>query len=220
MKPRLPYATAAGWLAVAALAWPWAALDRAAGGPRGRPAPAADAGPLARWLGPLGGLAASVEWVRFTAAVGRGADAAAAAHAARALALDPGAPEGWLFYAQHLVFDRAAAMQERDRARRTAAARAGLGVLRLGEERSRDPGLLALLGGDIAVFLAERVPLDLDWDGGAEALLDAADAAYARAALQGHSGAHERRARLAEVRHGAPPPRATGQDSERESGGG
>ncbi len=194
---------ALGWLAVALLLWPWAACADGA-----RPRPSAAGGPLARWLGPLGGLAASVEWVRFTAAVGRGADAAAAAHAARALALDPGAAEGWLFYAQHLVFDRAATMQERDRARRTAAARAGLGVLRLGETRAREPGVLALVGGDIALFLAERVPLDLDWEGGAGALLDAADAAYARAATYGRSDAAERRAALAAARRGLEGPGA------------
>jgi len=147
--------TLAAWALVALLAWPWAAASRGADAVGARP-PGPGAGPVARWLGPVAALAASWEWVRWTTALRRGELARAHTHAARALALDPVSPEGWLTLAQHLVFDRSAAAVEPDLRRRTAFARAGLDVLRQGEARSRDAAGLALIGGDIAVFLAQR----------------------------------------------------------------
>jgi hypothetical protein len=208
------------WALVALLAWPWApASERAA--VDGAPSAESAADPFGRWLGPVAALAASFEWVRWTTALGRGELARAHTHAARALALDPASPEGWLTLAQHLVFDRSAAVMEPDRGRRTAFARAGLDVLRRGEARSRDAAGLALIGGDLAVFLAERAGAalpsqgadwigaapepelavhDLDWPGGPSALLDEAKACYTRARELGHPDAAERLERLRTIR--------------------
>lgn len=184
-----------GWALVAALSWPWFGTQR--------PPIQGDTGLAGRWLGPIASLAASAEWVRWNTAVRRGAPERAWRHAERALALDPRSPQGWTLIAQHLVFDRAAAEVERDPARRVRFARAGLDLLRRGEERSSDPDALAVVAGDLAVFLAERAASDLPWTGGADALLDEAEAAYGRAAARGLAAAAGRLTRLRETRRAA-----------------
>lgn len=181
-----------GWGLVALCAWPWFP-------PPERPA-LGEAGPLTRWLGPIGSLAASAEWVRWNSAMRHGDTERAYLHAGRALALDPRSPVGWSTLGQHLVFDRSAAALERDPAQRGPWARAGLDVLREGEARSSDPAALALIAGDLAVFLSERAGGDLPWPGGAAALLDEAAASYARALAFGHPKAGERIAQLAVLR--------------------
>ncbi|MEZ6016367.1 MAG: hypothetical protein R3F49_14715 [Planctomycetota bacterium] len=166
-----------------------------AGGARGA------RGPLGRWLGPIAGLAASAEWVRWNSALRAGEPERAYTIAARALALDPTSPQGWSTLGQHLILDRSAAVMEPDRARRATWAKAGLDVLRQGEGRSRDPAALALIGGDLAAYLAERD--DLDWPLGAPDLLDLAEAAYLRANAAGHPQAEGRIERIRAFRRAA-----------------
>ncbi len=95
-------------------------------------------------LGPVAGVAAGVEWVRFDAALARGRPDLAYRRAERALALDPGATDGWSYYASHLVYDRGSPSHEPDPARRWAWIRAGLDVLRRGEATARAPEELVL----------------------------------------------------------------------------
>jgi hypothetical protein len=183
------------WTAVALAAYPWAPP----------PPPPPGAGPIARWLGPVGSLAASVEWVRWGFAVQHGDASTAYAAAARALALDPVSPKGWLQLGQHLVLERSSPHLEPERSARASWVRRGFDVLRRGEERSSDGPGLAMVQGDLMVFLTARVGLDLEWPGGIDALLAEADGAYTRAAALGHPDAAERRRALAEKRRSAAP---------------
>lgn len=190
------------------LAWPWWP-------PPARPA--TEGATLVRWLGPVASLASSFELVRWNTALRRGEPERAYTLAGRALALDPRSPMGWLDVGQHLILDRSSAEMERDPKRRAAWARAGLDLLRRGEERSVDPAALAVIGGDLAGFLAERTARDLTWPGGAEALLDEARASYERAERHGHPEAAERLSMLARVRARGAGDLATREDEATES---
>lgn len=144
-------------------------------------------------LGPIAGVAAGVEWVRFDAALSRGRTDLAYRRAERALALDPAATGGWSYYASHLVFDRGSASVEEDPARRWAWIRAGLDVLERGERTARAPEELVLYRAIVHRAVAE---------GGGSPELDAAghaalaDALFADAAARGLDLAAEARESL------------------------
>ena len=176
------------WILALGLLLPWP-LDRAS--EAGRP------GSLgARLLGPLGSLAASVEWVRFDQNLARGEYERAYLAAERALALDPASTDGWLMLGQHLIFDRGSLLLEPDPARRVEAIQAGLAVLDEGAERCRSGAVLRLIRGQtLALFLADLAsqgPEVLPWPGGEGAALAEGLEDLERAAQLGHPRAHER----------------------------
>jgi hypothetical protein len=174
MRLRGVLARVLGWTACVALA-AWAGvLDRR---------PPARGGVAVRLAEPFAALAASVEWIRFDAALDAGRAATAYARAERALSLAPRASEGWLYLAGHLAFERASVEAESDPARRRAWIRAALDLLERGEESAGEPGRLALERGLILVAAGDRP--ELGWPGGAAAARTEARAAFQRAAALG-----------------------------------
>jgi hypothetical protein len=176
--PRARVFRLAAWLAVLALLVPWE---------RAPEEPAAPSSIPRRLLGPVASLAASVQWVRFDVALRDGAPERAYAIAETALALDPGAHQGWYTLARHLVFDRASRESEPDPPERRRWIRAGLDVLERGEPLARDPGELAFARAQILAFYVAVIPeAELHWPGGAEAALEAGIATFERSAALGH----------------------------------
>jgi hypothetical protein len=149
-----------------------------------------------RLLGPIADLAATIQWVRVDEAENAGRPELADARAATALDISPGEPSGWIYYGQHLIYDRASPLREPDPAGRERWVRAGLALLARGEKESRRPGQVALARG--AVFLAlasvdDAVrPLPISR---VEALIAAADA-FDRSAADGEPLAAEFGARV------------------------
>lgn len=174
---------------------PWAAgpPPRAAGGPL----PV-----LARWLGPIGSLAATVQWVRADAAFRRNDDVVGFARAELALALDPGATGTWSLFAQRQIIDRAAPSREPSPELRRDWIAAGRATLRRGATTAREPEELGFLEGLLLVMTAERDP-ELGWPGGERALLEEARRAFERAARAGHPHGAEMAERVDELAHGA-----------------
>jgi hypothetical protein len=136
----------------------WATVPEDARGSPDRPV-----APMERVLGPIAGLAASVQWVRFDLAVRRGDAARAYAHAESALRLAPGDPGGWIFLAHHLVYDRASILREPDREARARWVQAGLGTLERGQTRCRQPGALLFERGIALAFQASLSDEDRAW---------------------------------------------------------
>jgi len=174
------------WLIVAALLVPWSGSAR-------RPAP--HDSPTARLLGPIGSLAASVEWVRFDLALRAGRNERAYARAESALRLDPVSPEGWLTLGRHMITLRGSAANEADVGRRMRWWRAGLDLLARGEEQSNAPGELALAQGVYLAFYVDEFLAADDWmpdlwPGGRLAALREALEALERAEAHGHPRAH------------------------------
>jgi hypothetical protein len=142
-------------------------------------------------LGPIAELAAAAQWVRVDAAWAEGRLDLYDARAAFALRLAPGDPNGWIYYAHNLVYDRASPAREPDRAVREHWVRAGLDVLAEGERQSRSPGRLAFQQAIVFLSLAQMDepdrPLPITR---AEAWTSAAEA-FERAALAGEPLAAE-----------------------------
>lgn len=154
-----------------------------------------------RLLGPIAELAAVAQWVRADAAWADGRVDLYDARAEFALRLAPGDPNGWIYYAHNLVYDRASPARESDRAVREQWVRAGLDVLAEGEQRSRSPGRLAFQSAIVFLSLAqmdeEDRPLPISraeaWTRAAEAFERAAQAGEPLAAEAAESARHEAR---------------------------
>ncbi|MDZ4772812.1 MAG: hypothetical protein SGI72_06710 [Planctomycetota bacterium] len=108
-----------------------------------------------RLLGPIAGLAAAAEWVRADAAWAHGRIDLYDARAEFALALAPRDPNGWAYYAHHLVYDRASPRRARLLEEREVWVRAGLAVLERGESVCREPGRLAFRRAIVFLSLAQ-----------------------------------------------------------------
>jgi len=146
---------------------------------------------LQRILGPFASLVASIEWARFDFALRRGENAQAYARAETALRLDPSAPEGWIFLAHHLLYERASLLREPQAAARRPWIEAGFEILARGERASRDPGAILFERGVALAFLGSLADEDRAWPASAtEAWALAADA-FDRSATCGHPGAAE-----------------------------
>ncbi|MCP3918303.1 MAG: hypothetical protein GY711_22375 [bacterium] len=183
------------WLVVLVLLVPWS-------GPRERDV--AHGSPLARLLGPIGSLAASVQWVRFDLALRAGRTERAYARAESALRLDPVSPEGWLTLGRHLITVRGSSATEQYDDRRMRWMRAGLDLLRRGEDVTNAPGELALAQGVYLAFFVDEVLAAVDgvdrsnrsrylnflWPGGRLGALREAIEAFERAEAHGHPRAH------------------------------
>jgi len=139
-----------------------------------------DAPVLVRLLGPIATVAASAQWVRVDLAIRAGREGLALARARTALALDPGASEGWIFLTRHLALELASPTRESDPEVRAAWLRAADELARLGEEHAREPGELALWRG-LFLYTAATLDPDTRWPGGRRALLGEAERAFARA---------------------------------------
>lgn len=182
-----------GWVAVLALL----VLSL---GPDGRAAGRSPArSPIERLLGPVASLAASVQWVRVDVALRHGEEARAYAMAETALRIDPSDPEGWIFLAHHLIYERASLLREPDAARRAAWIRAGLETLARGERSSRDPGAILFERGVALAFLGSLEDRDRAWPASAQEAWSLAADAFDRAAAAHHPSAAEA-ARLARQR--------------------
>ncbi|MEM7270560.1 MAG: hypothetical protein AAF401_15080, partial [Pseudomonadota bacterium] len=119
-----------------------------------------------RALGPLAGLAAGGAWVRADVAQRAGRDELFYARAERALALQPSATQGWIFFAHHLVFDRASlerAPSEANAGVREHWIRAGVALLERGEATAAEPAELVFDRGLIFTYLAALEPEDRAW---------------------------------------------------------
>ena len=103
-----------------------------------------EASSLRRLWGPFAGLAARVQWVRVHEAMLDGRPDLVWQRAETAIALDPGATDGYLLLARHLFFDHASLNRETEPERRVAWMEAAFGVAERGEAAARDPGALAL----------------------------------------------------------------------------
>lgn len=167
------------WLGVAGL-FAWAFVPPDAGGAR----PAARS-PAERLLGPVASLAASVQWVRFDAALRRGETGRAYARAELALRLDPSEPRGWIFLARHLVYERGSLLREPDRAARARWVEAGLDTLRRGEPLTRDPGALLFERGVMLAFQASLSDEDRAFPREETEAWEQASEAFAAAAATG-----------------------------------
>lgn len=133
---------------------------------------------VARLLGPVRGLAATVQWVRFNEERTHGRFDLAYEHAESALELDPRAPAGWMVLAHHLAFDRGAPGMAPDDASRLFWFEAGLAVLERGREQVADPADLWFLRGTFLAAQAEYEAEDCVWPGGPGAALLEAAAAF------------------------------------------
>ena len=160
-----------------------------------RPLPA-----LARWLGPIGNLAAGLQWVRADTAFRRNDDIVGFARAELALALDPGATGTWSLLAQRQMLQRAAPGRGTTPAERRAWIEAGRETLRRGLATARAPEELWFLEGYLLMFCAERDP-ELGWPGGDQAILQEAWTALDRAAQLGHREAMELAQLVHDVAH-------------------
>jgi hypothetical protein len=183
------------WLGVAGL-FAWAFVPAETDGPR-----PASSSPVERLLGPVASLAASVQWVRFDAALRRGDTGRAYARAEVALRLDPGEPRGWIFLARHLVYERGSILREPDRAARARWVEAGLDTLRRGEPLTRDPGALLFERGVVLAFQASLSDEDRAFPRGEEEAWRSSSEAFEAAAAAGTPGA-ARAAELARERAG------------------
>ena len=182
-----------GWVVVAALfAW---SLAPARSGPDRPPSGST----LERLLGPIASLASSVQWVRVDLALRRGDDARAYALAETALRIDPSDPEGWIFLAHHLFYERGSLLREPDSAERALWIHAGLATLERGERASRDPGSILFERGVDLAFLGSLADEDRAWPASREEAWRLAADAFDRAAAHGQPRAAEA-ARLARER--------------------
>ena len=143
-------------------------------GDRPDPRPATLVG---RLLGPVRGLAATVQWVRFNEERTHGRFDLAYEHAESALEFDPESPAGWMVLAHHLAFDRGAPGMAPDAATRLFWFEAGLSVLERGREKVATPADLWFMRGTFLTAQAEYGVDDCVWPGGPRAaILEAARA--------------------------------------------
>lgn len=150
-----------------------------------------------RALGPIAGLAASVEWVRADNALRHERFELAYARAEHALALAPRAPEGWKFLARHFAFQRASPQREPDPRLRQQWLQAAFDVLERGEKVVRPGGELSFERGLILLDCAEIAtlptvaPEERPWPGRASGTYEQAARAFVRAAELGHPRGRE-----------------------------
>jgi hypothetical protein len=166
-------------LVLGTLLWPWG------------PEPRDSRNLTTRLLGPVASLVASVQWVRFDAAVQEGQFESAYAIAERALTLDPRAPQGWMHLASHLSYFRASVENEPNPGRRRQWISAALDLLARGEQQTSEPAELAFMRGLVLYNVSEiDAKQGLGWPGGSSAALTAAIQAFHGAGDLGHSRGH------------------------------
>lgn len=146
---------------------------------------------LERLLGPAAPLLAGVQWVRVDLALRRSDWALAYERAENALRLAPSDPQGWIFYAHNLIFQRASPLREPSPQVRAAWAAAGFAILRRAEEQCSDPAEVLVYEAEILRLWAGLPEADRPWPGDTRAALERAREALRRARELGHPQAAE-----------------------------
>lgn len=146
-------------------------------------------GRLQRLAGPLGSVAASTQWMRFTLATRSGDGERALGIGRSALGMDPLAPDGWQLLAHHLVFERGSDAESAGRRGRRAWIEAGLDLLEQGANASREPGVLLYDLGLVAMYLGTVPPAERPWEGCQPQLVARAVTAFEGAHEAGHRAA-------------------------------
>lgn len=123
----------------------------------------------ARLLGPVRGVASSVQWVRFDIARIDGDFDLAYARGESALNLNPHSEAGWMLLARHLTFDRGAPDAGLGNADRLVWVKAGLEVLERGKPFVAHPHELELAQATCMAAQASYAAEDCVWPGGAKA---------------------------------------------------
>jgi hypothetical protein len=153
-----------------------------------------------RLVGPFAGLLASVQWVRADLALREGRLGTFCERAETALALAPADPQAWIYYANTLIWARAAP----DRERRESWVRAGLEVLGRAERECANPAEIWAYEGGVFFALSLMSAEERPWPGEPRELLEHAIEAFARARALGHPQAavleQALRERLAELK--------------------
>ena len=119
-----------------------------------------------RLLGPVRGVASSVQWIRFDAARRDGHFDLAYARAETALRLDPSSSAGWMLLARHLAFDRGSPGGSASASERLTWLKAGLEILERGKPHVRRPAELALAQASFMAAQAGYAAEDCVWPGG------------------------------------------------------
>ncbi len=142
-----------------------------------------------RLLGPIATVLASVWWVRYDLALRGGQFETAYARARTALTLDPGAGQGWITLARHMIVDRGALLLEPDYETRLGWIRASLELLEHAQGEARNRHEVAFARGVIFEHLAMHAE-ELGWPPGEEGALRAAAEAFDLAGDWGHTNGH------------------------------
>ncbi len=154
-----------------------------------RPEDRAAMGRLQRLAGPLGSVAASTQWMRFTLATRSGDGERALGVGRSALGMDPLAPDGWQLLAHHLVFERGSDAESAGPRGRRVWIEAGLDLLEQGATASREPGVLLYDLGLVAMYLGTLPPGERPWRGCQPRLVARAVRAFEGAREAGHRAA-------------------------------
>jgi len=127
-----------------------------------------------RLLGPVRGVASSVQWIRFDSARRDGDYDLAYSRAETAIRLNPNSTAGWMLLARHLSFDRGAPGDGTDPQERAIWLNAGLEILERGKTVVSQPEELAIAQGTFMAAQASLAPEDCVWPGGAKSCLEEA----------------------------------------------
>lgn len=145
------------------------------GASQSTPSPGARGGSLAsRLLGPVRGVASSVQWIRFDVARRDGDFDLAYSRAETALSLNPNSAAGWMLLARHLTFDRGAPGAGSNLEERLVWLKAGLEILERGKAFVAHPEELELAQATFMAAQGSYAPEDCVWPGGPKACFEAA----------------------------------------------
>jgi len=141
---------------------------------------------LERLIGPFAGLAASAQWVRADLALREGRFGVFCERAETALALSPSDPQGWIYYAHQLFFERASLLREPSREVRESWTRAGIELLGRAEGSCAHPAEIWVYEGGLFAMWAEVPAEERPWTGTTRELRLHALEAFGRARALGH----------------------------------
>ena len=136
-----------------------------------------------RLLGPVRGVASSVQWIRFDIARRDGDFDLAYSRAETALSLNPDAVAGWMLLGRHLTFDRGAPGGGSNLEERLVWLEAGLEILERGKAFVAHPEELDLAQATFMAAQASYAPEDCVWPGGPKACFEAAAEHFRAAGL-------------------------------------
>lgn len=141
---------------------------------------------LERLVGPFAALAASAQWVRADLALREGRFGVFCERAETALELAPADPQGWIYYASKLLFERASPQREPSRELRESWARAGIELLGRAERECANPAEIWVFEGGVFASWAEIPEEERPWSESSRELRQHAIEAFARARALGH----------------------------------
>jgi hypothetical protein len=153
---------------------------------RARSPAAGRASLLERLVGPFAALAASAQWVRADLALREGRFGVFCERAETALELAPSDPQGWIYYAHQLLFERASPLREPARETRESWSRAGIELLGRAEEECANPAEIWIYEGGVFAGWSFIPAEERPWPGDARELRSLAIEAFARARALGN----------------------------------